>query len=617
MAYTVLARRYRSSTFDEVVGQDQVARTLKRAIESDRIAHAFLFCGTRGVGKTSMARILAKALNCDKSDAPTPTPCGECTSCKSIARGDDMDVIEIDAASNNGVDNVREIIENSRFRPALARFKVYIIDEVHMLSKPAFNALLKTLEEPPEHVKFILATTETEKVPATILSRCQRYDFRNIPTREIAAHLKQVCKVENVKAEDDALFLVAKAGAGSMRDALSLLDRLLSLGEKSLTVEMIEQMLSMPKAQAIFDLARHIGAGEVKNVLESADKLIRDGLAPETLVASLTDHCRNLLLLATCGPDSDLVEVAGQSLKELNQQAQQFDTIALTQSIAILEELRCGLRQTSAGRAMVDATLVRLTLAEQFTRIESLLAGGNGASAPAQKKKPELVPPPALGVETPVDASMPPMSPPTSSGDSEDDLPAVGKVFEGSSRSLGAIFAASRELQPRMSASRPERANIAVVADNEFAPIMHKLRSAMQRHGTGYDGILVHGQIVALGGGRATIRYSHMHEASARMLERNGKREAVQQVLSELMNEAVGLTIEVDADEPPPAPIAPAPTSRVLQPRMASRTPENPPQPSLPVTPPITQEQKQKILESDPLVRTACELFNGEIVKAE
>src|SRR5687767_2689230 len=245
MSYTVLARRYRSGTFDEVIGQEHVAQTLKKAIASDRIAHAYLFNGTRGVGKTSMARILAKALNCEKSSGPTTEPCLKCASCAAIARGDDIDVIEIDAASNTGVDNVRGIIENAQYRPARSRFKVYIIDEVHMLSKSAFNALLKTLEEPPEHVKFILATTEPEKVLPTIHSRCQRYDFRNIPAREIAGHLRDIAKKEKIKADDDALLLVAKAGAGSMRDALSLLDRLLSVGEKALDVEMVEQMLGL------------------------------------------------------------------------------------------------------------------------------------------------------------------------------------------------------------------------------------------------------------------------------------------------------------------------------------------------------------------------------------
>src|SRR5690349_5073603 len=273
MSYTVLARRYRSSTFDEVVGQSHIAQTLKKAIETGRIAHAYLFCGTRGVGKTSMARILAKAFNCEKAKVPTPEPCGVCNSCAAIAKGDDIDVIEIDAASNTGVDNVRDLISNAQFMPARSRFKVYIIDEVHMLSKQAFNALLKTMEEPPSHVKFILATTEPEKVLPTIISRCQRYDFRNIPTREIAAHLKDIVQQEKVKADEDALLLVAKAGAGSMRDSLSLLDRLLSIGEKHLTIETIEQLLGMPKAQAIFDLVQSIGEGKVKDVLNRSSKL--------------------------------------------------------------------------------------------------------------------------------------------------------------------------------------------------------------------------------------------------------------------------------------------------------------------------------------------------------
>src|SRR3954469_15720469 len=290
MSYLVLARKYRSNNFDELIGQEHIARTLKKAIESGRIAHAYLFCGTRGTGKTSTARILAKCLNCESADGPTAVPCNKCQSCLAIARGEDMDVIEIDAASNTGVDNVRDLISNAQYRPARSRFKVYIIDEVHMLSKSAFNALLKTLEEPPEHVKFILATTEPEKVLPTILSRCQRYDFRNIPTREIADHLKAVAKQEKIKADDDALLLVAKAGAGSMRDALSLLDRLLSIGEKHLNIEMIEQMLGMPKTQVIFDLAGAIGAGDVKRTLQIAGKLLADGLSPDALVASLVDH---------------------------------------------------------------------------------------------------------------------------------------------------------------------------------------------------------------------------------------------------------------------------------------------------------------------------------------
>ena len=381
MAYTVLARRYRSGTFDEVIGQDHVAQTLKRAIESGRVAHAYLFTGTRGVGKTSMARILAKALNCLKFDKPTTTPCGECSSCQAIAKGEDIDVIEIDAASNTGVENVRDIIENARFRPARSRFKVYIIDEVHMLSKAAFNALLKIMEEPPEHVKFILATTEVDKILPTILSRCQRYDFRNIPSREIVDHLRRITKDEGVKAEEEALALVARAGAGSMRDSLSLLDRLLSVGEKTLTADMIEQLLGMPKSALIFDLADAIGVGDVKRTLETASRIVDGGLSSDTLIASLIEHFHNLLVVATCGAKSNLVDVVGVDADALEKQAKSFDVTALTTDIGILEELRRQMRSSQAGRALLDATLARLAMSAQFASIGELMAQLNGAPA--------------------------------------------------------------------------------------------------------------------------------------------------------------------------------------------------------------------------------------------
>ncbi|MGB7159473.1 MAG: DNA polymerase III subunit gamma/tau, partial [Tepidisphaeraceae bacterium] len=394
MSYTVLARRYRSSSFDEVVGQDHIAQTLKKAIESGRIAHAYLFCGTRGTGKTSTARILAKCLNCQSSDKPVTKPCDKCESCLGIARGDGMDVVEIDAASNTQVDKTREVvIDNAAYRPAFSRFKIYIIDEVHMLSKSSFNALLKTLEEPPEHVKFILATTEPEKIPNTILSRCQRYDFRNIPTREIAEHLKRICKDEKIQADDDALLLVAKAGAGSMRDSLSLLDRLLSIGEKHLTVEMIEGLLGLPGAELVLDLAQSIGEGDVKSALTRADAIVSGGLSIDGLIASLIDHLRNLLILKACGPDSNLVEVPGVNAKDLVAQAQRFDAMVLSQDITILEELRRQVRQSGAGRALLDATLVRLALAEQFASVGELLSRVDGAATTSavQKKKPESV----------------------------------------------------------------------------------------------------------------------------------------------------------------------------------------------------------------------------------
>jgi len=390
MSYVSLYRKYRSQNFDEIVGQPVIVQTLKNAIENNRLAHAYLFSGPRGTGKTSTARILAKALNCQ--EGPTVKPCGKCPNCEKIRTGHAADVIEIDAASNRGIDEVRRIIENSRLAPARSRYKVYIIDEVHAMSKDAFNALLKVLEEPASHVKFVLATTEAEKVLATILSRCQRYDFHNIPVREIAAHLTEICKSEGVKADDDAVMLIGRAGNGSMRDAISVLDRMLSAGVTELTVEMIEEMLGLPRAQVIFDLTDKVGRADVAGALALTNSIIFNGMAIDTLLASLIDHLRNLLVVRTCGIKSDLIEIYGVAPEALDQQAARFDPAVLSQDIVILEELRRAARQSQAGRALLDATIVRLALAEQFTPVAQLI--DQAATLQDAEKKKALTPSP-------------------------------------------------------------------------------------------------------------------------------------------------------------------------------------------------------------------------------
>ncbi len=374
MAYTVLARKYRSRTFDEIVGQDAISTTLKNAVALGRIHHGYLFTGTRGVGKTSMARIMAKALNCLASDGPTPTPCCECEACRMIAEGEDIDVVEIDAASNTGVDNIRELRNNASFRPARSRYKIYIIDEVHMLSTGAFNALLKTLEEPPEHVKFILATTESHKVPATIQSRCQRFNFRSIDVDTITAQLKRNLDSEGVQADEAVLRRVARLAAGSMRDALSLMDQLLSLGAERLTLEVVEEVLPSPLDESLAEVIDRVADCDPAGALMGVEHCLATGRTVERFCEALIEYLRTLMLIRVCGADTDLIDVSGGIHERLVGQAQRFDAPTYVYMIGLVEEIRQAAKWSSASRPLVDAAVVRLALATNFSSLESVIA---------------------------------------------------------------------------------------------------------------------------------------------------------------------------------------------------------------------------------------------------
>jgi DNA polymerase III subunit gamma/tau len=365
MAYTVLARRYRSRDFDEVVGQEPIARTLQTAIKSGRVAHAYLFTGTRGVGKTSTARIFAKALN---------NPDGNAEVDQAIMQGRDTDTIEIDAASNTSVEQARELIASSVYRPLRGRYKIFIIDEVHMLSTAAFNALLKTMEEPPEHVIFILCTTESHKVPATIQSRCQRFDFRNIPSARIAEHLASVIKDEGLEAEPELIHTVARLGNGSMRDALSLLDRLMAAGEKKLTVRLLEELLGLPDRELISALLDATADGEPKVALEKADELLKRGISGDQLLESLLDRLRDLMIISACGPETELVELVGNARREEAQRASRFDAAGVVHMIALCESVQRAIKSSSVPRALLDALIVRLALTEKFADVTALAA---------------------------------------------------------------------------------------------------------------------------------------------------------------------------------------------------------------------------------------------------
>jgi len=402
MAYTVLARKYRSQTFEDVIGQDAIAKTLQNAIKTGRVAHAYLFTGTRGVGKTTVARILAKSLNCLACDAPTPTPCCKCQSCIAVNTGDDIDVIEIDGATNNGVDQVRELRQNAVYRPARARFKIYIIDEVHMLTTQAFNALLKILEEPPSHVKFIFATTEPNKVLATIQSRCQRFDFSNIAPTVIAGQLRSILKLEKINYDDEMILPLAKLANGSMRDALSLMDRLISAGAEPLSAELLEHYLGRPNSSRICDLIDKIGDSDAAGTLAVTDDLVTAGLGEVRILDSLIEFMRDLLVVKSAGPGSELLIISAEQRQRFKLLAEKFDVAAIVYNITAMEKLLWSVKNSDTPRALLDALLVRFALSEHFLNIDDLLTMlQTPSSAGAIKKNNVTAPKVSADIEPP------------------------------------------------------------------------------------------------------------------------------------------------------------------------------------------------------------------------
>lgn len=372
MSYTALYRKFRPGEFDEVKGQDHISQTLQNQIKANRIGHAYLFCGTRGTGKTSVAKIFAKAVNCQHP--MDGSPCGECEMCKAISAGTSMNVIEIDAASNNGVDNIREIREEVAYRPTEGKYKVYIIDEVHMLSIGAFNALLKTLEEPPEYVIFILATTEVHKIPITILSRCQRYDFKRITIDTIAARLSELMDKEGIEVEERAIRYIAKAADGSMRDALSLLDQCIAfyLGQK-LTYDHVLEVLGAVDTEVFSKLLREILHRDVVKVLGTLEELIMQGRELSQLATDFTWYMRNLLLAKSSDNMEDVLDVSAENLTQLKEESEMVDYDTLIRYIRIFSELSNQLKYATQKRVMLEVALIKLCRPEMEASQDSIL----------------------------------------------------------------------------------------------------------------------------------------------------------------------------------------------------------------------------------------------------
>ncbi|MFA9465142.1 MAG: DNA polymerase III subunit gamma/tau [Velocimicrobium sp.] len=372
MSYTALYRKFRPREFEDVKGQDHIVTTLKNQIKADRIGHAYLFCGTRGTGKTTVAKILAKAVNCEHP--VEGSPCNECAMCKAINAQNSMNVIEIDAASNNGVDNIREIVDEVQYSPTEGKYKVYIIDEVHMLSTGAFNALLKTLEEPPFYVIFILATTEAHKIPITIVSRCQKYDFKRITIDIIADRLNELLLKEGVEAEDKAVRYVAKAADGSMRDGLSLLDQCIAfyLGE-TLTYDKVLEVLGAVDIEVLSRMYRHIVRSEVVGAIELLEELVIAGRELTQFVIDFTWYLRNLLLIKTSDQALDMIDVSTEQQAVLKQEATLLDTDTIIRYIRVLSELSNQLKYASQKRVLIEVALIKLCKPAMETNLDSIL----------------------------------------------------------------------------------------------------------------------------------------------------------------------------------------------------------------------------------------------------
>jgi DNA polymerase III subunit gamma/tau len=379
MSYQVLARKYRPQKFSEVIGQEHVTRTLKNALDQGRTAHGYIFSGHRGIGKTTIARILAMALNCRSSDKPVTEPCGICESCTEIRAGNSVDVIEIDAATNRGIDEIRELREGTRYRPARDRFKIYILDEAHQITDAAFNALLKTLEEPPGHVVFMLATTQPEDIPQTIRSRCQHFSFRAVGFEEILNQLKDLAGRENIEADEDALALLAEAGDGSMRDALSILDQAIASASGRLTAEQVRDLVGAAPSGVLEEVMQAVAQGSSETVLRLVDKLISEGHSPTHFARQMVRFLRNAVVARVAGPDSSLLQISSDERRRVARIAELFEEEDLARHLQIMLRTHGELGYRQEQRFHLELGLLKMAHAQRLLPIEQLLSDAAGA----------------------------------------------------------------------------------------------------------------------------------------------------------------------------------------------------------------------------------------------
>ncbi|MSR65356.1 MAG: DNA polymerase III subunit gamma/tau [Verrucomicrobiae bacterium] len=570
--YQVIARKWRPQQFDDVIGQEHITTTLKNAIKNNRIAHAYLFVGPRGTGKTTTARIFAKALNCEKG--PTLTPCDECSNCKEIVAGNSMNVLEIDGASNRGIDEIRQLRDTVKYAPAGARLKIYIIDEVHMLTKEAFNALLKTLEEPPAHVKFFFATTEPEKVLSTILSRCQRFDLRRIPAALIVKHLIAIAKSEKVKISEEALFAIARGAEGGMRDAQSALDQLISYCGAEIAEEDVLAMYGLAGSKQILSVVKALLEGNAPSTIALLNEITESGKDLQRLLVDLIGHFRNLLLLKLGMDAADMLDLADAQLKELRDMSASTDSDALLQIVDLLSSAEGRVRWSPAKKIVLEVTLLKAIKARDGVGIDALikklnevkrnLSGHTPVTAPATPRTASAVKPMPKAMEAheapvsyPAEGTRSPSAPSA-------DLNTVWQQV------LDRVGQVSPFIKSHLVDARPVSFDgrvLIVGYDSEFAG--HKDLAATPR----------------------TV-------------------DLLQTKLKEIMHKDVVVRFDVVAD---PSLIKPTPSAK-SEPVPVASADEPEPEPVAPAsTPPLPKKSKSDF-KDDPLIKKALEIFRGQIV---
>lgn len=518
MSYVVFARKYRPANFDEIIGQEHITTTLKNAIKQDRVAHAYLFSGPRGVGKTTTARALAKALNCQKG--ATVTPCGKCVSCQEISSASSMDVIEIDGASNRGIDEVRQLRENVKFSPAHGRYKLYIIDEVHMLTQEAFNALLKTLEEPPPHVKFIFATTQPNKVIATISSRCQRFDFRKISTSDIVSKLKEIAKDESIKADEEAFFAIAKFADGSLRDAESIFDQLSTFCAKKITKGDISNILGSVSEELLDEFVDIIIKKDAPAALAFTERIVGEGKDLSFFLSNLIEYFRNLLVAKVVPKPEGLIEMSKASIEGLVKRAGEFTEEEIFYISNILISGHDSMKRTASSRTRFELAVVKVAnraslipLSRISDRIEELRDGiANGNPGPARPAvKPKSTPPPA-----PAPAATPAPEP-------------------------------EKKVVQRDESDDIDTAKIEEVWTNVLRIIKSKKMSVAS--------YLLEGNIVSYGGGLLTLAFAKNYTLHKEALERQDNRRLIESTLQSVLQRDIRVAfvtqdIDKDGDTP-------------------------------------------------------------------